>query len=1580
PTADSLAGGLANTIAGRVCNYFDLHGGGYIVDGACSSSLLAVATAGRALSMGDMNVALVGGVDLSIDPFELVGFSRAGALSKGDMRVYDRNAAGFIAGEGCGFVVMKRLEDAKRDGDQIYAVMNGWGISSDGKGGIMTPSSSGQAMAIRRAYEGAGYSPADLDFVEGHGTGTKVGDQIELRGVAEAQTNGQPAPERRTGMTSLKSIIGHTKAAAGIGAFIKTTMAVNRRVLPPTGSCTDPNPVFNDACRSLYPLIYGQVADPNGKIRAGVSAMGFGGINSHVTLESGDAPNAKLAPSIDETRLLVANQTSEVFVFTAATNEHAAVEVSHTLNSADRLSASDLIDLSAEMSLRAANSLPIRGAIIAGSVDEFVHGLKSLKNILTAYPPAVGQVTSTHTKNVWLSNNCDKSRVGFLFPGQGAQQLLMSRKLVARYEWAREMLAAADRVQTAVGLPTMSEVVFADVQRGLDREQQTAMRQSLARTEVAQVAIVTTSMMYSKYLESMGITPAVCGGHSLGELTALHQAGAFDFETLLQLVSLRGRAMASPAGQAGAMAALFCSKARAESLIAEVSGYAVLANINSPNQVVVSGDVEAIADIMRTATEKEISSARLNVSNAFHSKYVQPASDLLRQQAPVPQHPQRLDIDVFSGMTGQAIAGNTDLRDYLSKQIVESVDFVSMVQAVEPHCDLLIEVGPHKVLSKLTGDILTYSSVQSQPTASKPNGDCDMNTVLALAFVHGVDVQWNKLFEARLARPFVPVDERKFIGNPCENDFVELGDVKQLHVGGSNPPAMTNEIESSKSGENGRVSMAMEAKLLTAESMGSATETSSGPMQPQPEPQSTPVETIRKEPMPMTPQPAVNDGIEEVIVDIIHERTGFPKETLTPEMRLLDDLNLDSIKAGDVIASAARKLGALGPIDPASLANATIGDVVVAVRGAKNGDAAPAMEAPASIAPMQPVASMSPAPMASSQMAPAAPIQPAMSSAPMVPAPMAPAPMAPAAPMQSASAMAQPAQSAMAPAMTEAPAPAMPAAEMTIITKVDDGIEDTIIEIIHDRTGFPKDTLTTDLRLLDDLNMDSIKAGDIVATAARKLGALGPIDPATLANATIGDVVVAVRQAKGGDAAMAAPGPAMSEPAKPMAAIAAPTAPMTPATPAGGMMPAQPAMAKVVDEDTSSPTTQQQSGLLASSNTEVNDWVRNFELELVTHRPKAKQQDISGNHYRVLHDQSRAAYCQLLQRRFHERGASVSFETYTGDGMISGDAHNPHQPYFVIAILPKQSEMMGTARERITRMIHRLRRAVANTNPASDQPLATGVAFVQFGNGRFGICGNNDIESCTAAGFARALHLESPALQVRIIDFADKLSDFLSTDFITNEVAAVGQFRDAAFDELGRRFETRHKLLQPNESKPMALNLGMGDVVLVTGGARGITAECALAMAEKTGANFALVGSSRHPSASSGMAAGEIAATLQRFSTLPGNCEYFSCNLTDENAVRQLVMEVEGKLGKITGVVHGAGRNNPGMASAATGEAVLSEISPKVLGATNLLEALGDRSLKCLVGLTSIIGVTGIPGNSWYAFSNETLDLLLRQY
>ena len=211
---DTLAGGLSNTIAGRICNQFDFKGGGFTVDGACSSSLLSVATACNALSDGQIDAAVVGGVDLSIDPFEIIGFAKTGALATRDMRVYDKNANGFWPGEGCGMLVLLRQEDAAARGLRSYATIAGWGYSSDGKGGITRPDAGGHQLAIHRAYQAAGFDIGTVAYLEGHGTGTAVGDATELRAFSAARRQArEDAPP--AAISTVKGNIGHTKAAAG---------------------------------------------------------------------------------------------------------------------------------------------------------------------------------------------------------------------------------------------------------------------------------------------------------------------------------------------------------------------------------------------------------------------------------------------------------------------------------------------------------------------------------------------------------------------------------------------------------------------------------------------------------------------------------------------------------------------------------------------------------------------------------------------------------------------------------------------------------------------------------------------------------------------------------------------------------------------------------------------------------------------------------------------------------------------------------------------------------------------------------------------------------------------------------------------------------------------------------------------------------------------------------------------------------------------------------------------------------------------------------------------------------------------
>ncbi len=885
-TEDTLAGGLSNTIAGRICNSFDLHGGGYTVDGACSSSLLAVINAANLLHTRDCDLAIAGGVDVSLDTFELIGFAKTGALTKDDMRVYDKRAGGFIPGEGCGFVVLRRLEEARAAGNTVYAVLRGWGVSSDGKGGLTAPSVAGQALALNRAYQRAGYGAGQLDFIEGHGTGTRVGDRVELEAAGRVLEAGGAGP-RSCGITSLKSLVGHTKAAAGIGAFIKAVLAVNRRVLPPTAGCEQPSDTFEGPARCLYPIRQGAVRSPGDVLRAGVSAMGFGGINAHVTLESGGEPVARVAPQVEERALLASYQATEVFPFAATSPEALAEQLRALAPTALGLSRGDLTDLAAHLA-RGVSNAPARAAVVAGTPEELAARCTAVADHLDKNPLRAGGSDADPSGTWWVGYGCQRRRLGFLFPGQGSQQLGMARRLVERFPWARERVAQAERwLAGEVGMPALWSFIDRPVERALTAAERKEWEQELARTEVAQPAICLASLLWVEYLERLGLRPTAVGGHSLGELTAFHRAGAFDAETLLRLAAVRGRAMAAPGGEAGAMAALAVDDRTAAELLAGVPGYAVVANRNAPGQTVVAGEESAITAVLAKAAERGITARRLPVSNAFHTRLMAGAAEVLRS-TPLLAGPGPRTARLFSSHSGAEVPALVRPGEHFAEQALAPVDFQGLVEHLAASCDQLIEVGPGRVLSGLADATLEQSGT-CLPVAGQPDRDGDLSAVLARAFALGVEVRWHALYEGRLVREFVPADKRLFIDNPCER------------------PLTVPEAEP----------MVLDAAARVTVSPVKRAE------RPTPAPAAAPAGSV-----------SAGGNLQELLIDLAVKRTGFPRESITPERKLLDDLNLDSIKAAELVASAAKEVGLAGQIDPAQYANATLGEVAAALQAA----------------------------------------------------------------------------------------------------------------------------------------------------------------------------------------------------------------------------------------------------------------------------------------------------------------------------------------------------------------------------------------------------------------------------------------------------------------------------------------------------------------------------------------------------------------------------------------------------------------------------------------------------------------------
>jgi enediyne polyketide synthase len=434
---DNLAGSLANTIAGRVCNYFDFLGGGFTVDGACSSSLLALQEACIGLERGQFDLALAGGVDVSLDPFELVGFAKVGALSDSDIRVYDQRANGFLPGEGCGIAVLQRLEDAVRSRRRIYAVIRGVGCSSDGKGGITAPSVVGQSLALDRAYQQAGYSFAEVDLIEGHGTGTPVGDRTELQTFVEAKLRHGARADHRSGLGSVKSIIGHTKAAAGVAGFLKAALSVYHRVLPPTMGLTVPHSLFATTAH-VYPLIRGRRWTAERPLKAAVSSAGFGGINTHVTLEGMGAtaePSARL-PDID--LLLQSQQDAETFFFSAEDAASLTVQIEQMCATAGKMSRAELVDLAAWCAHRVRGG-QLRLAVVADTPQSLHERLEEARLRLVESVHLTGQAQRfRNSEGIYLHRPQGLPRVAFMFPGQGSQRLNMGKRWRDRFPFINQ--------------------------------------------------------------------------------------------------------------------------------------------------------------------------------------------------------------------------------------------------------------------------------------------------------------------------------------------------------------------------------------------------------------------------------------------------------------------------------------------------------------------------------------------------------------------------------------------------------------------------------------------------------------------------------------------------------------------------------------------------------------------------------------------------------------------------------------------------------------------------------------------------------------------------------------------------------------------------------------------------------------------------------------------------------------------------------------------------------------------------------------------------------------------------------------
>ncbi|MDJ0795223.1 MAG: beta-ketoacyl synthase N-terminal-like domain-containing protein [Calothrix sp. MO_167.B12] len=715
---NSFPGMLANVIAGRIANRLNLGGINCTVDAACASSLAALKMAIGELVDHRCDMMLTGGVDTDNSITAYISFSKTPAVSPGDtVKPFDAESDGMMLGEGIGMMVLKRLEDAERDGDKIYAVIKGIGTSSDGRyKSIYAPRKEGQVAALRRAYEDADIAPETVTLMEAHGTGTMAGDPTEFGSLREffGETD---CKRQHIALGTVKSQIGHTKAAAGAASLIKTALALHHKVLPPTLNVKTPNPKLNLKDSSFYlntetrPWIRAEGQSPR---RAGVSSFGFGGTNYHVVLEEYQGEHEKayrLNSSGSEVLLFADNPAQLVLKCEEILNQLQSEQgEKHYLN---------LVEACKSL------EIPQTAARLGFVADSLAQACKLLKMSMDLLKNKSSAEAWEHPQGIYYRATGMElgGKVVALFSGQGSQYLEMGREVVMNFPQMRQMYGYMDGLLLQENLKPLSEVVFPHPV--FTEEEKNNQVAALQRTEYAQPAIGMLSAGLYKILQQAGLKPDFVAGHSFGELTALWAAGVLTDEDYCLLVKARGQAMAAPQDphyDTGTMLAVKSELSKVEAILKQFPQVAI-ANLNSPTQVVLAGPTAEIHRVRDVLHEQGCTAVLLPVAAAFHTPLIAFAQKSFAIAIKDMEfHTPR--VPVYSNVTGKEYPQTAaEIQKILETHIANSVLFkqeIENIYGAGGYC--FIEFGPRKILTNLVKDILgerPHMAIALNPSAQK---------------------------------------------------------------------------------------------------------------------------------------------------------------------------------------------------------------------------------------------------------------------------------------------------------------------------------------------------------------------------------------------------------------------------------------------------------------------------------------------------------------------------------------------------------------------------------------------------------------------------------------------------------------------------------------------------------------------------------------------------------------------------------------------------------------------------------------------------------------------------------------------
>jgi acyl transferase domain-containing protein/NAD(P)-dependent dehydrogenase (short-subunit alcohol dehydrogenase family) len=1556
---DSFPGLLGNVVAGRIANRLDLGGTNCVVDAACASSLSALHLAMYELATGRADMVLTGGMDTFNDIFMYMCFSKTPALSPtGNAKPFDAAADGTILGEGLGCLAIKRLADAERAGDRIYAVIRGIGTSSDGKGNaIYAPSPAGQTRALRQAYRLADVTPDTIELVEAHGTGTRAGDTAEATALAEVYRSAQPSGSW-CAVGSIKSQIGHTKAAAGAAGLIKAALALHHKVLPPTIKVEQPVEPLTPGRSPLYVNTEQRPWLPRAEHprRAAVSSFGFGGSNFHCVLE-------EYRPQKE--RIDWDGQT-QIVAFSAETPE--------TLDAA--LSGLSAAEPWEEFRRAAARS---RAAFRRDHQYRLVMVIEKDRSDLAKLLSAAGEavqklgdkISATTPDGISVGKGVPAGKLAFVFPGQGSQYVDMLRDLACRFPPMQQALAEADAVfaegakaETRLSDCIYPQPVFAEKDRVQNDE-------ALRATNVAQPALGAVGLGVFRVLAHFGIRPDAVAGHSYGELLALHASGRIDAPTLHRLSGLRGRLMAEGAGDRGGMLAVQASADVIEKVLREERLPLNVANRNAPRQSVLSG---ATAEIRRAAdafSRLRIPAKVLSVAAAFHSPLVAGVRHAFHKLLDGVSF-ALAEVPIFSNTTAQVYpTSEADVRTLLAAQLAEPVAFVEQIDNMyRAGARTFLEVGPGKKLTGLVDAILEgrdHAAVAVDASSGQRGGIADLARALAqlAALGHPVDLtRWDDAIDPKAELPKKPALTVPI----CGANYVK-----------PKPPAPAAAL----------------------------------PIQ-------------QREPRPET-KPRKPESVEQTVI---------PNDPLPAKARC----SPTAAAAVPVVAPAALSQ-ALRVTQENLVALQKLGEQTAELHGQFLENQNRALQAFQTLLDrqhqlLQGQSATVPAPVI---VAPSLPSAAPTGRAPAIPAPL---PAIPA-----------PAPKVQAPSPKPAPSP-----EPAPVTKVDNNqTTNLLLAIVAEKTGYPVEMLGLDMELDADLGIDSIKRVEILSAVQEKLPAAPVIKPEHLGSMRTLRQVVDFLVNSG-----PTPGPT------PTATPAAPP----PVEPAGADITR--ILLEVVAEKTGYPA--EMIGLDMELDADLGiDSIKRVEIfsavqEKLPEAPTIKPEQLGA--MRTLRQ-----VIEFLGKAESAPSPPISTPAPAQPLSTPVSTPSVPQPPLKRYVLDK-ADLPSTDRRAITlaktneiwitedgrglasllvgrlgllgyrarlidwKELSSLGRPAAQSGlvilaptTATDRFLSDAFALLQLAgpglrqgakqggavfvtvsrlDGAFGLSDTSGADALSGglAGLSKTTSHEWPEVHCKAIDLAAGTGDPEEA-----ALAIVDEMFLAGPAEVGLENSKRCtlKLVERSwDSASTAAPFERGDVVVISGGARGVTAEVGVALARAFAPKLVLLGRSPEPKSEPAwlvplrteteirqaliketghptspreigeqcrfwLANREVLRTLERVKAAGAEAVYRSVDVRDAAAVQDALGEVRSRFGPIKGLVHGAGVLADRRIEDKTREQFDAVYETKVVGLRSLLAAVEGDPLKVLALFSSSTGRFGRTAQIDYAVANEALNKVAQQ-